>query len=761
MTTTKSFSKPKTRLLSLYKVSLKNLLPAMVIFGIIFFLAIPFVYVLLFINNGVNYNDFSDFANGIYLAGEEHSIVVYVFVAVMAFMLALFTNSYMHGKKNVDVYHAIPATRKELLSSNLLASLTTIIVPLLGNYILAIIIESLVFVGRPLITPLYHWHNIQDIICVLLYAAVIYLFTSFISVHVGTVFDTFAISLALGFSVMIVYTISGYIWANITYGASFDPGIGILMLSPFTFIFYKYKFLNYDGYISWPDFGWFMLFILCVAAVTVGLFYLTAACYKKRKSELAEQAMTNGVFQTCVKILASFLGAALMYAMFAESSVGGQVFAALIGAVLVGTIAELIFSRGIKSFIKNLRWIAGTGLVCCLLILTVNYDLTGYENRIPSDDTIASVTINHSGRFSQLTTGSGYYSSYSPVTLTNPESIAVVTETHRQIVDNKLPNNNYGYNGNYDYAFYPYTGIYFEYKLKSGATVIRRYNRAYYEAITALTAIEDKDDYITQSSPIFVFDSDGMRDRARPVSITYSDSLRSFSQSFTLNETDTRRLIDALKADMLNETLAEIYNPTQSALGYITIQYRLGDDEAMYSDWETRGYYSEITSASVLITYEYVNTIALLKESGAYDIMTNTPAPDSVYILPSRSYSEDNIVVLSPENVDGDMYNNVYRYTASRDANTSVITMSDDPAEVQRILASSTNQMLVNDRYSYPERSSSEDEFYESSYYSVIFCKDNTVIGLKMIRYTDLSESMQQAVREFRDTEYYTENYWK
>jgi ABC-2 type transport system permease protein len=696
-------------------------MPLMVAITIVFFLCITLPLLVMVI--GDNFTDYYGRAvmdSGVYM-DDDQGIVIAILVPFIAVILALIANSYMHSKRMVDVYHSIPVTRPQMLTANFAASMTTLLVPFLGVVVVTFFLQLLFLSGTSSFTldGSYFWYIIQDILGVILSAVICYLFVTFVSVNVGTVFDTFAIAAVLGFSLIFVFNVSGLVWADLTYGADFQPGEYSLLLSPFTFVLYKF-ILNrtfYNG--TGPDFpvgGTLLLYLICLVLAIV-LFFAATACYRRRKSETAEKPQANGIFQTIVKMVAAFAGAAFLFLLFTDLPLAACVIAVIFGAVLIGIIAELILSRGIHHLRRNLKWLVGTGVVCAVAILLVNFDAFGYVSKVPAPDTVESVSVNYRGRFDHLTQGVPYGNAS---VLTQPDSIAIVTEAHKLAVDR------YAENGEDD-SHINWTNLQVEYTLKNGSTLSRYYNWMDLDASYLLANLEDQDDFISELSPLFWETIDGQPPATMVESFVLSDSFRSNSSRLILGLEDTGRLLEAIKADMKNESLEEILHPTKQALGYITVDFRREYDYDEYGQ-----VYSATITNYVVVTPEYTQTIALLKEFGAYEKMTQMPTePDRVYITPTNMYL-DRVYPLTPGGSNDYLYQDVYAYMKDSYGDYGGLVYTEDKAQVKQILAASRNQMLV--------RSGAENE---STYYAV-FCSGETVIGHLLLRKADLPPDLQE-----------------
>ena len=696
MTTTKSFSNGP-RVKPVFISALKRQAPFAVGIMIILFLIIQLPVIISLIDYQNNAHRFSFDSMS---ANNPVLIFGYIAAAVFAIVLALSSSSYMHSKQAVDLYHSIPVTRRELLTANFAASIITLAAPYALNRLIAALIEAIGYYGTPYMNVsflFWLWFIVQDILGMLIYVSAVYLFVTFIAASVGTTFDALVVSGTVGVSMLFICFVSGSVWSELVYGASFSPRKYMLLLSPFSFIFYKWTFWwdsNLSGYgIPFPLGETLLFYFICMIAAVL-LYFAAVWAYKRRKSEIAQQTQADGLFQTIVKMIAAFAGSALLFAILNRTGWVVQSIGVILGALLLGVVAELIMSRGIRHLLKSLKWLAGTGLVCSLAIIAVALDVTGFVGRVPAADTVQSVRIDYSGRQKSLGFGWGWWHEKE---LVLPESIEIVTSAHKSWVEE------YKLSGQSNASFEQIT---LQYKLKNGLTLKRNYRWVPPDGFAMLAALEDKNDFIMASSPLFTNWGDG----GGRISAAYTyNALRNESTRMSLYGSDMERLVAAVKEDMLNETLAEMMRPSMPALGYIRFEIQIPDYSRSYD---------QPVDENVLITHEYVNTIGLLKELGFYDRLVGSEfAPDTVYIT-DYSTHQNRIVALNPSEGHHYIYQNIYPFITT-----------ENPQEVTQIAEKASNQMFM---------SPSGGETEHDRVYLAVFSTNGVMTGSLLIHEDDL-----------------------
>ncbi len=726
MTTTKSFS--NNRFLAMYKTALKHQVATAIITSIICILMIPVLFFSLLsretyymIPNSTElerlmiYKRY--FSTGVY---PDFSIsgLLCVLLAIVTIGAALMSNHYMHDKKRTDLYHSLPVTRKQYLLSNMAATLTAIMVPFVATYLLTMIMQLIGYSKYGCFGPQYFVFCTVDIISVLLYIFVLYVFTTLISVNVGTTFDALSITGIIGAMPSIIYMIGGAIWGSLTYGGSFSNHWAML-LSPFLFIFQRFQFAKYSSITETYIYNYRSMLLIALVWLVIGILLLVLSlyCYRRRKSELAGQTQPKGILQIACLIFAAFCGGNLFYAIFSEVPTAGLPLLMVLGAMLIGVISSIIFSRGAKQIVKHMPWMAIGGVLASALFLSIQFDLLGYERRVPTQDQVESVTISYTGRFEDLTGAYGgrFYSSYGPFGmmsqeqkdghsyLTNPEAIATVLDAHQKAVDNP-PKTLRSYVVNTDSEHY-YQFAEITYKLKNGKTMTRSYNMFNAQATAALANLEDKEDFITTRHPIFFLDTlPEIAQEDLIQSVNVNDSFVSKQDNYqVLDKQNLRKLLDAVKKDMSNEKLENILSPQKPALGYLNIRYR--DYTSLYGRYGNAAFLDKFNymngTSSVLISEEYVNTLAVLKELGLSDRII-APKVDKYYFITmtdAGDYSDRRVNV-----VKSDL--KIYALDIVREYKSNglqgwyepikVFEVSETP-EVDKISNKAKNQMYIAD----------------------------------------------------------------
>lgn len=740
MTTIKSSSE-KSRFLSIYRSAVKGQTSFAIIAGILFLLLIPLIYFVGVENpayygyvepaeRALYYARMGYFQDGIYLA-DVHAGFVLAALLLLTLVIALIQNAYMHSKKMTDLYHSLPVKRSTLLGANLLASMTAILGPFLVAYLVTLAGQLIRYSAYIPDYGQYLGYILLDLVNAVVLVAVIYLFTTFVATCVGTVFDNFALTGVLGILPPAIFLICTGIWSVMTYGSdvNFDY---ILMLSPFTFAFQRFMDLNSHMNTAEYMAGYARAFlhIGIWAAIGAGLYFAAAACYRRRKSEIAEQPQPGGVLQIIAKCFGAFCGGALFLAIFYyQESLVVWVIAILAGSLLIGAIGELILSRGVRSLKKNLKWLLAAGVLCVLVLLGSVYDFFGYTTRVPNPDKVAVAYVSYRGRFSDLSdrtysweTYPGSYSTYGSTKLEASGDIALLTDFHQDLVKNKPPRR---FETDNDDAYtYHYTTI--EYHLKDGRVLTRSFERVHMDSLRVLAALEAQEGFIRENHQIFRL-GDSMKsqddpDRAMPMEAALSNSFGGESRPLGLTGDELGRLVEAARQDMLAEPLEEILEPSAPAVAYLEILYRTVNRESDTAP----------SRCVVVVGAGYVNTLAVLDSLGALDSLDNAPEIDQIFLSPApyEVGSVNRVRVLTPGSkyMMGDIVDNT---------SLDYYVHTEDAALIRQAVSVGRSQMYCGG-----------DSLIEYDAVVIACYKDGKWVGARLARYNSLPQTLQRQLDE-------------
>ena len=355
--------------------------------------------------------------NDIREVGVFFNLFLLLFTSVMIPLQLL---GYLNVKKNLDVYHALPIKRSELLLTTLAAALIVIAVPFAIGWIsggLITLTDSFTFVKL-----------FERGFAAVMIAFAIATITVFTMMNTGTSLDAFLYSIALNFLPILAY--GAYILFVQTILLGFDLGelykiIGIIF--PFYALFESgFEIPSRLWESGWLN-GAYWLLIAVVIATISGFFY------QRRKSEKAENPFTNKAFFPVVSGLVISLFIVFLYCvvysmntLLAFASYYDPInfifpfFFSLVLYLVMDAIAQRSFKHLGKAFLHYLVIaLVSFGLLIGGL-LTKGF---GYASALPNRDDIASVEVqinDYSGYILDQFTDRDYMDAgpNAPVTLT-------------------------------------------------------------------------------------------------------------------------------------------------------------------------------------------------------------------------------------------------------------------------------------------------------------------------------------------------------
>ena len=254
---------------------------------------------------------------------------------------------------------------------------------------------------------------------------------------------------ALVNSTSVVYEYAGYQVQNTSYRAQLAVG--------------------FDGW--WVVGGW------CIAGLLLAVCALLL--YRRRRMECAGDTVSIPVLRPVLKYIVTLffaLGFPLgMYSTLFAGSGGSADLPAYLAFTVLGVVigyylSEMIIHKSLRVFRGRWKGMVVTAVLCCALVCAVDFDLVGYERRVPDADSIASVNID----------------SYEvTAAFRETDNVRSVCALHQSIVDNKSLHE----------SALSTRQLTVSYELKNGRTLFRSYRIAddasQYTADSDLKRLED------------------------------------------------------------------------------------------------------------------------------------------------------------------------------------------------------------------------------------------------------------------------------
>ncbi|MEI7667365.1 MAG: hypothetical protein WCI62_00025 [Erysipelotrichaceae bacterium] len=460
--------------------------------------------------------------------GQLFTLILLLFTS---FMIPLLVYSYMNSKKNLDVYHALPIRKTDLLLTNLLAGLIILIVPFTIGWFSGGLVS--------LSSSFTVWDMVTRYLSVIMIATALFTTVMFVLMNCGTSLDTFLYSIVLNFIPLLAWGAYLLFVQTILMGFVIGDTYKIIgMIFPIWALFENGFELGSRLWNSAIMNGFYWLFMALVFA-TVSTFM-----YEKRKNEKAESPFTNKwFFPTVSGILVTLFIFFLYCGIYTiNSNLTQASFYAPINFVfpffftfVMYIVMDAVAQRGFKHIAKAaLNFLIVAAIAFSLLLFGIFSRGFGYISYQPKLTEISSVEIKLDNPEAIFGAGTNYMYTYdgygnslmSSITLTSPEDIQTVYDMHKIILDEfkwvsytpglltggpeliKQIEKANGYTQSYvDYPFtsssflYNLYGITITYTLDNGSKVFRQYVVPF-EWTKKLTELKNSPDALKLITPV-------------------------------------------------------------------------------------------------------------------------------------------------------------------------------------------------------------------------------------------------------------------
>ena len=299
--------------------------------------------------------------------------VMVIFLGFYPLVAALAVFSYMHFQKNTAMIHSLPVTRPTLFVTNYLSGLFIVSFPLLINSFILIIFQMIAGIPNPAYA--WIWLAINLVMTLLLYN-----FAVFAGMFTGHMAAQAIFFYIFNFLALFLETIIKSILGNFLFGYVSDTSSQTFeSWSPLYYLNAFYRgFRNDKGNI-----------VVLIGYLFVGIVFLVLSyyLYKKRHMEVATDVISFSFVKPVFKYSVAFCSAALVGSIIVSILNVNQNFVAYIITYLIGGFigyfaAEMLIRKTFKVF-KTYKGYIVFALTLSLLLCSINFDLYGYESRVP------------------------------------------------------------------------------------------------------------------------------------------------------------------------------------------------------------------------------------------------------------------------------------------------------------------------------------------------------------------------------------------
>ena len=561
MTQTALYSDKKL-FLSLYKSALRRIRGIGIIYLLISFITFPMTYIMeameavTRLQLGYSYYGFEGDPE---IYTSVAALLYFAVVIAAAILISTYVNSFMHNKKAVDVFHALPVKRPQMLMANFAAAVTVLLLVQFICYGIVMVSGTVVLGFQPLEIAV-------EMLRVALVTVVICAITFFCCVCCNASLDSVVFTAAF---LAIVPAYTGLICFLME---EFVMGFAVSEEVLYTAVKFSPAIMMYETFMRSDSFsqGW-LLNCIYVAAIVL-IMALSCRLYARRKSEIAQSASTKSPLYQFI-LLAASVGGGIFFGFFYQMIFGSSWDSILhigitscVFTVAIYLVFNAVVSRNPKPTKRGLMGLGASLVLTVAFLFCIDSGCLGYEKYIPDSADIKSVTVNYSGDYGEISKldynryGDLYttYADNQTVEFSAADEIEAVKDIHETIV-NAIDKTD---------IQVMYRNVTIQYTLNGGRTVVRGYNdEVPVDVLKALAALEDFDSFKTQLYPVFKTDSEAVE------SFDIVDGFGKNMQTVKLGDEDKALLYEAIAKDTLNITRQMKDQRTGPVLARIRINY--------------------------------------------------------------------------------------------------------------------------------------------------------------------------------------------
>lgn len=399
------------------------------------------------------------------LSSQWAVVICFIFAGITA--MAVF--NYMYTSRSSGMMHALPMTRLCLFSTSVISGLAFLLIPNLIVFLICAVITMVM--GVSCWKYLFMWLYVVCGLCLFFF-----IFAAFCAQFTGNILALPVFYLIMNFLAIFLEAMVHEVMQQVTFGFN-NRHYFIEFLSPLYYFFSNVStsYAPYDpitGQVriidvvsGYENLIWYILAALVLAA----LAYLV---YRRRQVESAGDIVAvkpvYHLFRWGVAFCVSLSGAFILKDLLdidAEQHIAVCLCVlALISGFVGWFAADMLLKKTFRVFKGG--WLK-FGVYCLALIAlmaALDLDLFGYERHIPDSDQVEYVVVE-STKFD------------------DPQEIAMVEALHQDILDSKAELEEFKYGADVtwrdtydeDGLFSYYYMIYFNYYMKDGSTLSRKY----------------------------------------------------------------------------------------------------------------------------------------------------------------------------------------------------------------------------------------------------------------------------------------------
>lgn len=583
---------------------------------------------------------------------------------VLAILCGVAMFRYLHDRRQVDFYHALPISRGKLFALNYVTGILLV----LPVYLVVLAITLAYTAATGLAGQLTGAVIAQSVLGNIAYFLLNYTVAVLCTILTGNTIITVLLGMWVQFGIPALAAVVQF-YQTVFY-KTFDSATPLVE----NLMVYGSPLVNYLGTTGdgeWPSFlidmysttipeGMSVLVYPLLLTVLLGI--LSYVMFVRRKSENAGMAIAFRPLKLplkCFMCLCMGLGFGLLFIALFGSYGGWMWFGVVLGTVLCHMIVEIIYEFDFKALLRHWVHMIALVAVTAALLMGIKCDVLGYDSYVPGIEDIASVSLACSGYDM-----SENYVNKNENQLTDAESIALVHEIAELSVANN--NNQDEEDGSQIYTVY--------YTLKNGDHVSRCYTNVAASVVEEqMVQFFTREAYLKQYSSIQLAKLPETAEQGTP-QMEVRNSLtagRSLPQAVMVDRSDIQAVIDQLRADQIAHAKAHLTEYPVLLLD-------------LYNNWSERQEEGVISSATWPVYPSDTQTIALIEQlTGVKPVQLSHENVQSIEIT---AYTDEEYQEFCRQYDGG-------REQMFMDAHTITVT---DPAVIDALTQNAITQGMVN-----------------------------------------------------------------
>lgn len=581
---------------SIYRSDMKRLWWISAIEAIFIFLSWPFPIMEYISKNPAGYPPSTAFNNSIIMS---YTYVPVFFATVIPAALAIFLFSYLNSSKAAATMHGLPIKRSTFFLTHLLSGLTLFTLPVIVNSAILLIYHA----ASTAAVTFRLLHLLMFTVMCLVYSLIAFSGTAAVTMLTGNNVAALVLTGVIAAVPAVTEEFVYYFLNQQLYGYCGNASMNIsdfLYVPPRTFWSGPWNIVKY------------LVFSVLLLAAAMWLYRIRKI---ENNNEVLAFPKLRPVFVYCAALYIGGFGYIYLGEMWSLTNIFLFIPLGVVGIVA----AEMLMKKSlrVKSAIKPAVIFCAA---ICLVWLGFKVDISGFEKRVPSVNSVKSVELTNNA----ISTNSArrYFSSdgdeltfngnsYAAV-LTDEDDIKNMIELHKDLTKHR------------DYEADDYFQI--TYNLANG----KKMTRAYHVNMTEQKALLEP---IIESEPVRKAYLPILKDIKRNIiSVEINDVRAKDAMIFYPADTDTiNKIIGALKMDAQNSTY-DSYARRANELTEIKIQFERPDAVYTKSGKPVPADKVPLIVENYQVHKDYKNTSALLTELGFFDTLSTAEDVECIWL---------------------------------------------------------------------------------------------------------------------------------